>query len=153
MTILYAVIVLALAVVVIIERRALRIKAQRRWWFTILLWVVAAAMLILPVWQKGGQQYLISGLFIAAVIVLLTLWRQGLTEFAVINGMLATRAFSGLTGYMLTETPDKPLAITFYGGSVRVTTLHLLASADEVRTFLKKHAPQIKPLREAPGER
>lgn len=152
MTILYGVIVVALAVVVAIERRALRIKAQRRWWFTILLWVVAAAMLILPVWQKGGQTYLVSGIFIAAVMVLLTLWRQGLTEFAVINGMLATRAFSGLTGYILTETPDKPLAVTFYGGSVRVTTLHLLASADQVQAFLKQHAPQMRPLPKAPGE-
>ncbi|MFT8338901.1 hypothetical protein, partial [Schleiferilactobacillus harbinensis] len=90
MTLLYCVIVVALTIVVVIERRALRIKAKRRWWFTILLWVVALVMLVVPFWQHTSQEYLISGLFVAAVLNHLTLWRQGMADCAVINGMLAT---------------------------------------------------------------
>lgn len=149
MTLLYCVIVVALTIVVVIERRALRIKAKRRWWFTILLWVVALVMLVAPFWQHTSQEYLISGLFVAAVLILLTLWRQGLADFAVINGMLATRAYSGLTSYLLVPEKDT-VAVTFYGGSVRVTTLHLLATADQITALLSTQAPQIKRLTKAP---
>ncbi|WP_063515775.1 hypothetical protein [Schleiferilactobacillus harbinensis] len=149
MTLLYCVIMVALTIVVVIERRALRIKAKRRWWFTILLWVVALVMLVVPFWQHTSQEYLISGLFVAAVLILLTLWRQGLADFAVINGMLATRAYSGLTGYLLVPENDT-VAATFYGGSVRVTTLHLLATADQITVLLSTQAPQIKRLTKAP---
>ncbi|MFT9039626.1 hypothetical protein [Schleiferilactobacillus harbinensis] len=149
MTLLYCVIVVALTIVVVIERRALRIKAKRRWWFTILLWVVALVMLVVPFWQHTSQEYLISGLFVAAVLILLTLWRQGLADFAVINGMLATRAYSGLTSYLLVPEKDT-VAVTFYGGSVRVTTLHLLATADQITALLSTQAPQIKRLTKAP---
>ncbi|MCT2908903.1 hypothetical protein EFT87_09575 [Schleiferilactobacillus harbinensis] len=149
MTLLYCVIMVALTIVVVIERRALRIKAKRRWWFTILLWVVALVMLVVPFWQHASQEYLISGLFVAAVLILLTLWRQGLADFAVINGMLATRAYSGLTGYLLVPENDT-VAATFYGGSVRVTTLHLLATADQITALLSTQAPQIKRLTKAP---
>ncbi|QEU46925.1 hypothetical protein FMM01_06235 [Schleiferilactobacillus harbinensis] len=149
MTLLYCVIVVALTIVVVIERRALRIKAKHRWWFTILLWVVALVMLVVPFWQHTSQEYLISGLFVAAVLILLTLWRQGLADFAVINGMLATRAYSGLTGYLLVPEKDT-VAATFYGGSVRVTTLHLLATADQITALLSTQAPQIKRLTKAP---
>lgn len=150
LTVLFIIVFAALLLVVVLERRALVIKARRRWGFTIILWIVAAGVGILPWWQRGSTDYLISGLFTAGVLILLTIWRQGLAPFAVINGILATRAYSALTSYTL--TPDKDfVVITFYSGTMRVTRLNLLADETTVRQFLKKYAENIHSLAEAPS--
>ncbi|WP_125708149.1 hypothetical protein [Lacticaseibacillus porcinae] len=133
----YILIFIIALIVTIWFRVKITIPAKPRWFWR-WLYIVAAAMVAGVTWLTAENfDGLVSGGFIAAMLLVFAFWQRGLTQDSVINGLGSVRQFRVLTAIQLQPLDDGCLLAAMVG-SVAVVRLKFNRPVDEIAKFLRQ---------------
>ncbi|KRN27720.1 hypothetical protein IV38_GL001933 [Lactobacillus selangorensis] len=138
---LYIIVALALlAIFVAVQLRLVFRALPNRFWRGFLLgWAVL--ILIGTIWLSRTPSDYISGIFIVIVLVLFGLRQQGFTKTWIIGGATSTRAFTGVSEFVIYPTKDSAVQyVEVKAGDFITNRFYFRTSQDQLTQFLQKQA-------------
>lgn len=138
LNLVYLVILIVAIIVTLWFRHQVVLPAKPHWWRRG-LFIAAAVVVGWGTWATSTSvDGLITGGFLCGMFLVFALWRRGLTQDSIINGLGSVRQYRNLTAIQLQQL-GTGCVVQAMVGDVTVIRMQFAASAETLAAFLREH--------------